>query len=101
MTTATTTTTTTTTTTATRFVVVSSAAAMPQSCWGVYRRVGVLEVEASVDESRLTIDERRKGVVRVVTTWERLNVGTTARCAYQRALAEAEALAASLTAAAV
>jgi hypothetical protein len=87
------------TATATRFVVVSSAAAMPNSCWGVYRRVGVLEVEASVDVARLTIDERRKGVVRVVSTWERLNVGTTARCAYQRALAEARELAASLAAA--
>lgn len=87
------------TTTATRFVVVSSAACMPSSCWGVYKRIGVLEVESSVDERRLTIDERRKGVVRVVTTWERLNVGRTERCAYQKALVEAEALAASLTAA--
>jgi hypothetical protein len=91
--------TTTATATATRFVVLTAAAAMPNSCWGVYRRVGVLEVAADADESRLTIDERRKGVVRVVTTWEKLNVGTTARCAYQRALAEAKALAASLTAA--
>jgi hypothetical protein len=88
-----------TTATATRFVVVSSAAAMPNSCWGVYRRVGVLEIAADADENRLTIDARRKGVVRVVTTWERLNVGTTARCAYQRALAEARELAASLAAA--
>jgi hypothetical protein len=84
---------------ATRFVVISSAAAMPNSCWGVYRRVGVLEVEADVDERRLSIDARRRGVVRVHATWERRNVGTTARCAYQRALAEARELAASLTAA--
>jgi hypothetical protein len=87
------------TATATRFVVISSAAAMPNSCWGVYRRVGVLEVSGDVDERRLAIDARRKGVVRIVTTWERLNVGRTERCAYQRALAEARELAASLTAA--
>jgi hypothetical protein len=84
---------------ATRFVVVSSAAAMPQSCWGIYRRVGVLEVAADVDDARLTIDERRRGVVRVVSTWERLNVGRTARCAYQRALADARQLVAELEAA--
>jgi hypothetical protein len=87
------------TATATRFVVLTAAAAMPNSCWGTYRRVGVLEVEADVDERRLSIDARRRGVVRVHATWEKLHVGTTARCAYQRALAEAEALAASLTAA--
>jgi hypothetical protein len=86
-------------TTATKFVVVSSAAAMPNSCWGVYKRIGVLEVAADADENRLTIDARRKGVIRIVTTWERLNVGRTERCAYQRALAEARELAASLAAA--
>jgi hypothetical protein len=87
------------TTNATRFVVVSSAAAMPQSCWGVYRRLGVLEVAADVDDSRLTIDERRKGVVRIVSTWEKLNVGHTDRCAYARALVEANELVAELNAA--
>jgi hypothetical protein len=90
---------TTATATATKFVVVSSAAAMPNSCWGIYKRVGVLEVAADVDERRLTIDVRRKGVRRVVATWEKLNVGHTARCAYQRALAEAREMAASLNAA--
>ena len=89
----------TTATAATKFVVVSSAACMPNSCWGTYKRVGVLEVAADVDERRLTIDVRRKGVVRVVSTWEKLNVGHTARCAYQRALAEAREMAASLNAA--
>ena len=88
-----------TTATATRFVVLTAAAAMPNSCWGIYRRVGVVEIAADADERRLTIDERRKGVIRVVSTWERLNVGRTARCAYQRALAEAEALVADLNAA--
>ena len=89
----------TTATTATRFVVITSAAQMPNSCWGIYRRVGVLEVKADVDERKLSIDTRRKGVVRIVSTWEKLNVGSTARCAYQRALADAHALVAELNAA--
>lgn len=79
---------------ATRYVVVDSAAAMPSSCWGVYRRVGVLEVAASLTDAqvaRLSIDARRRGVVRVVSTWERCNVGSTARCAFRRALDEARA----------
>jgi hypothetical protein len=89
-----------TTATATRFVVLTAVAKMPNSCWGIYKRVGVLEIEASVDERRLSIDARRRGVVRVVATWEKCNVGHTARCAYQKALVEARELAASLTAAA-
>jgi hypothetical protein len=88
-----------TTATATRFVVITAAAQMPNSCWGVYRRVGVVEVAADADADRLSIDPRRKGVIRVVSTWEKLNVGTTARCAYQRALADARQLVAELEAA--
>jgi hypothetical protein len=42
------------------------------------------------------LSERARGVVRVVATWEKLNVGKTARCAYQRALADAIELAAEL-----
>jgi len=78
----------------TKFIVMTSAAKMPQSCWGQYRRIGVLEIEAG--SSPTMISERARGVVRVVETWEKLNVGKTARCAYQRALAEAEAMAAEL-----
>jgi len=69
---------------------------MPSSCWGVYRRVGVVEIDpAQVDptRTRLSIDARRRGVVRVVETWERCNVGSTDRCAYRRALREAQQLA--------
>jgi len=42
------------------------------------------------------ISTHARGVVDVVETWERLNVGKTDRCAYARALAEAEALAAKI-----
>jgi len=85
----------------TKFIIKTSAACMPGSCWGQYRRVAVLEVEAGV-ESVAMISERARGVVRVVETWERRNVGPIAkrgergRCAYSRALMEAEELAEQL-----
>lgn len=68
---------------------------MPGSCWGRYARIGVLEVNADVERVAM-ISERCRAVRNVVATWERLNVGTTERCAYRRALAEAEHLAAKL-----
>lgn len=69
---------------------------MPSTCWGRYARVAVLEVEVGTHPTM--ISERARGVVRIVETWEKLNVGTSERCAYQRALAEAEELAADLNA---
>jgi len=80
-----------------KFIVQSAAACMPNSCWGQYKRVAVLEVLDHVERVRM-ISERAQGVVRVVETWERLNVGRTERCAYRRALAEAQALAQRLNA---
>jgi len=80
---------------ATKFIVKSSTARMPQSCWGTYRRVAVLEVVADAPEPRM-ISERARGVVAVVRTWERRSVGSTARCAYQVAMGEAVELAAKL-----
>jgi hypothetical protein len=77
----------------THYIVQTAAAPMPSSCWGVYRRVAVLEVEAGVTRASM-ISTHARGVRRVVQTWERLNVGHTARCAYARALAAAERLAA-------
>jgi len=82
------------------FIVQHAAAQMPQSCWGIYRRVAVLEVEDGVERVAM-ISERARGVVRVVTTWERCNVGTSSRCAFARALTEAEELANALNAAAL
>ena len=74
------------------YIVQCARASMPQSCWGRYRRVGVLEVPAGVHSVRM-ISERDPEVIQVVETWEKLNVGTTERGAYQRALTEAHALA--------
>lgn len=79
----------------TKFIVKTAAANMPSSCWGTYRRVAVLEVKSNVKDVAM-ISSRARGVVRVVETWEKCNVGKTARCAYQRALADAAHLAKTL-----
>jgi len=97
---------TTTHTTHTHYIVQTAAAAMPGSCWGVYRRVAVLEVREGVLAASM-ISERAVAVVAVVATWERRNVGRVhrrggeGRCAYSRALAEATELAEELNAARV
>lgn len=75
----------------THYIVQTANACMPQSCWGRYRRVAVLEVEAELDSVSM-ISEHALGCVQVVETWERLNVGSTAACAYEVALAEAQEL---------
>ena len=80
-----------------KFIVQTAAANMPNSCWGTYRRVAVLEVEDGMDCASM-ISARARGVVRVVETWEKLNVGSTARCAYSRAVAAATELAGRLNA---
>ena len=91
----------------TAYIVMTSTAAMPNSCWGVYRRVAVAEVEV-VDGHAVKpkmISERARGLVRLVETWEACNVGKVyqrggkGRCAYTHALAEAEALVVELSAA--
>ena len=76
----------------THFIIQTATAQMPSKARGIYRRVAVLEVEEGIEKA-LMISERAPGVVRIVETWERCNVGKTSACAYQRALAEAEALA--------
>jgi hypothetical protein len=82
--------------TTTTFVVLDKAAKMPGTCWGIYRRVAVLEVTQGAIPAM--ISRRARGVVRVVATWERCNVGKTDRCAFSKARAEARALAAQLNA---
>jgi hypothetical protein len=85
-----------------RYIIIISSARMPANCLGIYRRIGLLEVTPEAYEQdrsgvrRLRIDTRAKGVVRIVATWERLNVGKTDKCAFIRALTEAQALLATL-----
>jgi len=80
------------------YIVKTAAAKMPAKVKAPYRRVAVLEVTPGAAPKM--ISARARGVVRVVQTWERQHVGLTDRCAYQRALAEAHALAARLNSAA-
>ena len=80
----------------TQAIVMDAAACMPTSCWGRYRRVAVVIVEC--DEGGTPIQPRMisthaRGVIRIVRTWERLNVGITDRCAFARAKADAQIVA--------
>ena len=54
-----------------------------------YMRIGLLEVEEGLEDVSM-ISRRAKGVIRVVKTWERLYAGKTERCAFRKALKEAE-----------
>jgi len=78
-----------------RFIVMDRSAAMPNSCWGRYRRVGVVELTPDAQREGRTpkiLSDHSRDVVRVVEIWERQFEGITPRCAYQRALVEAKAL---------
>lgn len=77
------------------FIVMTAAACMPASCKGTYRRIAVVEVREGAPRPKM-ISLRARGVICIARTWERLNVGLTERCAYQRALREAKCLAADL-----
>jgi predicted ATP-dependent protease len=82
-----------------RFVVVDKSAKMPLNCWGNYRRVGVVELTAEAQRQGSLpkmLSTRAKAVNRVVDTWENCNVGTTNRCAYRKAVVEANELARDL-----
>lgn len=80
-----------------KYIVKTASADMPASCWGKYKRVAVLELEPGVKAADVTmISERARGVRRVVRKWERLNVGKSQRCAYERAIVSACALVARL-----
>ena len=76
----------------TKFIVKTAAASMPNSCWGKYGRVAVLEVVADGPPPKI-ISARARGVVRVVRTWERLFWGSSSRCAFERARRAAQELA--------
>jgi len=81
----------------TEFITKVSTAHMPGSCWGRYGKVAVIEVEPGITDVAM-ISNRARGAIRVVEVWDRRNIGTTDRCAFAIALAEAETLAASLNA---
>jgi hypothetical protein len=80
----------------------TAAAKMPNSCWGRYRRVAVVELSPDFDGRPAFIGDRARGVARIVATWERCHAGryaeTTGRTAYARAYRAALAMAATLNA---
>lgn len=78
----------------TSFIVMTATAQMPNSCWGHYRRLAVVEVIAGCTPAM--ISRRARGVVRIIQTYERLNVGKTERSAYAEALVRARALCSKL-----
>lgn len=80
----------------TTYIIRTASAQCPPS-WAWHhtrRRVAVMEVEAGTNPAM--ISARARGVVRIVQCWERCYVGTTARCQYEQALAEARELVADL-----
>ncbi len=74
------------------YIVQTASECMPNSCWGVYRRVAVLRLAPGATSASM-ISPRARGVEKIVREWRRLNVGKTERGAYQVALAEAQAIA--------
>lgn len=77
------------------FVVMTSCAKMPQTCWGRYRKVAVVQLNQEYTAKNLRptmISERARGVLRVRVLGN-FSVGKTDRCAYRRALADAERIA--------
>ena len=78
------------------YIVKTSAARMPSTCKGRYRHVAVMEVDPGSVPAMISV--RARGVRRIIQTWDKVNVGQTDRCAFKRALAEADRLAAQLNA---
>lgn len=80
------------------FIVMVSAASMPTTCWGVYKRVAVVEVD-DVNKMPAMISERARGLRRIVQTWERVSWrGGTPRSVSYKTLVEAYKLADELNA---
>ena len=78
-------------------IVVTKSASMPASCRGIYRRVAVVDVDYwlawDTSYQPREISLRCKGVNRIVFDLGPQSVGTTLRCAYQRALVRAHQIA--------
>jgi hypothetical protein len=74
------------------YIVMTASAKMPTTCWGRYGRVAVVRLEDGFEGTPKMISERARGVEEVVALWDRQHIGSTTRCAFSRALAEAEAM---------
>lgn len=76
-----------------KFIVMTAKAKMPNSCWSSYGRVAVVETNG-IDMPK-QINHTHNSVMRIVKTWEKLNIGGS-RSAFQLALKDAKELAKNL-----
>lgn len=74
-----------------RFIVMTAGESMPQSCWGKYGKVAVVETDGKTMPKQ--IHPKHKAVKRIVSEWRRQHIGKTEKCAFQVALNEAQELA--------
>ncbi len=78
-----------------KYIVMTASAQMPSNCKGRYGKVAVLEIEDGVVPKM--ISKRAKGVIRIVSLWDKRNMGGP-KSAFQLALAAANQEAADLNA---
>ena len=78
---------------ATRFMVRVSSAHMPNSCWGRYENIAVLEVTSPIGTDHHI---RETSECRIVHFWGKCNVGKTDRCAASKAYTAAVAMRSTL-----
>lgn len=79
------------------YIVMTSTGQMPSSCRGTYRNVAIVKLTPDYAREGLVpkmISNRAKGVAEITCYWGPLNVGKTAKAAYQSQLAMAEWMAA-------
>ncbi len=74
---------------------VMTAAVKPLGGWGSYARIVVVEIDLDLPRPKI-ISMRARALRSIVREWSPVYVGTTERCAYQRALRSARELAAAL-----
>ncbi len=77
------------------YIIQTATAKMPGSCWGRYGKIAILRVENGVKRVSM-ISKRAKGCLEVVCVWDRLHIGRTDRCAFSRAMRDAEEMLAEI-----
>ncbi len=80
-------------TNASTYYVMTAAAKMPNSSWGRYGRVAIVEVDVGGTQPKIIRDTK---TARVVCAWERQHIGSTDSCAYFQAYDAAVAKCAAL-----
>ena len=70
-----------------KYIVMTAEAKMPSKCRGKYGRIAIVETDGINLPKQ--INPTHKSVIRIVRSWERLNIGKTDKCAFKKALIEA------------